>query len=58
MATIFEQIDNFHESICKLHLYADVIDNDTPRPDTKQKYYSIDEYLSNQKQVLIADVKA
>lgn len=58
MATAFEQIDSFHESICKLHLYADILDSDGVRPDTKQKYYSIDEYLANQKQVLIADVKA
>lgn len=47
MATITEQIDIFHESICRLHLYQDVLDVDELALRTGtvvQKYYSIDEY--------------
>ena len=57
MATITEQIDIFHESICRLHLYTDILETEVTRPTPKHKYYSIDEYLANQKSTLLADVK-
>lgn len=41
-----------------MHLYTDVLEGDQPRTLPKQKYYSIDEYLSNQKQMLLCDVKS
>jgi hypothetical protein len=47
MVTITEQIDLFHESICKLHLYNDVLESDESRPQPRQKYYSVVEYLEN-----------
>lgn len=57
MATVTEQIDIFHESICRMHLYTDVLNSELSRPQPKQKYYSIDEYLANQKQILLSDLK-
>lgn len=53
MATITEQIDLLHEDICKLHVYTDVIQADAQKPvEHKQKFYSIDEYIYSQKQMI------
>jgi len=53
MATITELIDLFHEDVCKLHVYTDIIQEDASKaPLPKQKFYSIDEYNNYQKMLI------
>ena len=47
MATVTEQIDIFHESICRIHLYSEILNSDAQAKQPKLKYYSIDEYTNN-----------
>lgn len=59
MATVTEQIDIFHESICKMHLYTEILEApaESIRKNAKPKYYSIDEYTDNQKKILLGELK-
>ena len=50
MATITELIDLFHEDICKLHVYTDVIQLEEQKISApKSKFYLIEEYIQSQK---------
>jgi hypothetical protein len=60
-----EQIDKFHEDICRWHLFEDIINKsgsssglDTEESCGKQKFYSADEYLQHWKGILIQDLRA
>jgi len=60
MASITDQIDLFHEQVCRIHLYEEILDK-TPQTwsnvKVKTKYYTSEEYLQSQKQLLLSDLK-
>jgi uncharacterized protein YwgA len=56
MASVTEQIDIFHESILKLHLFEDIL-NQEDKKETRSKFYSLDEYTHVQKQQIVTEVK-
>lgn len=56
MATVTEQIDIFHESILKMHLYEDIL-NQEDKKEARTKFYSLDEYTHVQKQQIVGEVK-
>jgi hypothetical protein len=55
--TLTEQIDRFHEDICKLDLYQDVLNQEGTGYTEKNKFYSAEEYLKHQKALLTNDLR-
>lgn len=50
MASVTDQIDLFHEEICRTNLFEEIFNQDPnswANTKVKKKYYSSDEYLTN-----------
>lgn len=57
VSTLTDQIDKFHEDVCKLDLYADILAQDSTTVEPKSRFYSAEEYLAHHKQLLTSDLK-
>ena len=56
MAT--DLLDSFHEELCKLHLYEDIIDQQIEsRAETKTKFYGSQEYINYHRQTIVCEAK-
>lgn len=52
MVTITDQIDKFHEDICRWDLFEDVLNAPSQNVEPKHKFYAPEEYHYHQKQLL------